>query len=78
MGEEKACCDRIFSVATGLAARWLLGCRDLGFWVAKRPGWWDVVATKRAVLMAAHLVCATVRALCTRPDCYIVLCCALC
>ena len=30
MGEAEACGDRIFSVATGLAQGWLLGCRKLG------------------------------------------------
>ena len=34
MGEEKACRDRIFSVATGLAA----SCHDLGFWFTTRLG----------------------------------------
>ena len=38
MGEEKSCRDRIFSVATGLAASRLLGCHDLGFWVVIGPG----------------------------------------
>ena len=34
MGEAEAYGDRIFSVVTGLAQGWLLGCRNLGSSIA--------------------------------------------
>ena len=66
-------CNREFSVVTGLAARWLLGYRDLGFWVATRPGWWGSVMTEctattlsvQATARSAHAVRTIARAMCT-------------
>ena len=68
---EDLCRDKEFSVVTGLAARWLLGCRELGFWIAIRPGWWGSVATECAattlsVRVTEHAVRTIARAMCTQ------------
>ena len=79
MGEAEACGDRIFSVATGLAQGWILGCRNLGSSIATEAcaAACSACATGQLRTQCVHDWVQRVRTVRTTQTCDIVQCCAL-